>query len=146
MKTWIKIVIGLAVIGIIAAVVVFNYINKEHPDYAKAEAELIIKPKRLYTDYTKNLDLANEKYTGKIIQLEGNISKVEMADTLVILAYVYHEGDFGDEGIRVTMLKEYNQPAIHLSPARPLKIKGLCTGYNGTDVIFEKGSIVKTEE
>ena len=146
MKTWIKIVIGLVVIGIIAAMVVWNYVNKEHPDYAKAEAELTIKPKRLYTDYTKNLDLANEKYSGKIILLDGNISKVEMADSLVILTYVYNEGDFGDEGIRVTMLNEFNQEAIHLSRAKPLNIKGLCTGFNGTDVIFEKGSIIKKEE
>ena len=146
MKLWIKILLGLVVMAIIAAAVVFNYINKEHPDYASTEPEIIIKPKRLYTDYTKNLELANEKYTGKIIQLEGNISKVELTDSLVILTYVYQEGDFGDEGIRVTMLKEFNKESVHLSPAKSLKIKGLCTGYNDTDVIFEKGSIIKEEQ
>ena len=146
MKLWIKIILGLAVIGIIAAAVVCNYINKEHPDYASSEPELFIKPKRLYTDYTKNLEMANEKYTGKIIQLEGNISKVELADSLVILTYVYQEGDFGDEGIRVTLLQEFNKEAIHLSPFKSLKVKGLCTGYNDTDVIFEKGSIIKEKD
>ena len=67
-------------------------------------------------------------------------------DTLVIVVFAYKVGDFGDEGIRVTMLPDYNDEAKTLSTLKPVKLKGHCTGYNGTDVIIESGSIVKEEK
>jgi hypothetical protein len=146
MKNWIKIIIGLIIIGIIAAILVFNYVNRGQPDYATAEPELTVKAKRLYTDFKNNPELAREKYVGsdgKVLQIEGNISKVEMTDSTVVLVYAYDEGMFGDEGIRVTMLPQFNDQAKQLSSIRKLVIKGLCTGYNDTDVIILHGSIIE---
>jgi hypothetical protein len=146
MKTWLKIIIGLIVVGIVAAVVVYNYVNRGQPDYAKAEPELTVKAKRLYTDFKMNPELATEKYCGtdgKVIQIEGSISKVEMNDSTIVLVYAYEEGMFGDEGIRVTMLPQFNKQAKQLSSIRKLVVKGLCTGYNDTDVIILHGSIVE---
>jgi hypothetical protein len=44
------------------------------------------------------------------------------------------------------MLPQYNQAAKGINPFKSVTIKGLCTGYNGTDVIMEKGSIVGSQQ
>jgi len=67
-------------------------------------------------------------------------------DSMVIVVFAYRKGDFGDEGIRVTMLPQFNQAAKGIDPFKQVKIKGLCTGYNGTDVIMEDGSIIGTQQ
>ena len=147
MKKVLIILVALVVIGAIAAFLVYKYVyNKPHPDYETAKVDLSIEAKRLWTDYSMNKDIADERYTGKIIQLDGRIMRVEEVDDLVVVVFAYRKGDFGDEGIRVTMLPDYNQAAKGIDPFKIVNIKGLCTGYNGTDVILENGSIVGTQQ
>ena len=129
-----------------AAFVVYKYVyNKPHPDYVKEKANLSIAAKRLWTDYSMNKEIADPKYTGKIIEVEGSIMRVEVAGDLVIVVFAFRKGDFGDEGIRVTMLPAYHQAAKAINPFKQVKIKGHCTGYNGQDVIMEDGSIVGSQ-
>ena len=133
----------LIILGGAAAFLVYKYVyNKPHPDYVEKKADLSIAAKRLWTDYSMNKDIADPKYTGKVIEIEGSIMRVETVEDMVIVVFAYRRGDFGDEGIRVTMLPEYHQAAKGINPFKDVKIKGLCTGYNDQDVIMENGSIV----
>jgi hypothetical protein len=130
-------------VGGAAALVVYKYVyNKPHPDYVEKKADVVIDAKRLWVDYSMNKDIADPKYTGKVIQIEGGIMNVEEAAGSVIVVFAFKRGDFGDEGIRVTMLPQYSQAAKGINPFKAVKIKGLCTGYNGQDVIMENGSII----
>ena len=143
MKKLLLIALVLLVLGAIAAFLGYKYIyNKPHPNYETKKADLIIEAKRLWTNYSMNKDIADQKYTGKVLQIDGMIMRVEEVESMVIVVFAYRKGDFGDEGIRVTMLPQFNQSAKGIDPFKPVKIKGLCTGYNGTDVILEDGSIV----
>ncbi len=150
MKTWKKLLIAAAVlfvIGVAAAFIVYKYvINKPHPDYVEAKIDMVVRAKRLWTDFTANAEVANQRYTGKVLEIEGIIMRAEMADTLCIVVFAYKAGDFGDEGVRVTMLPQYIQQAKQINPFKTVKLKGLCTGFNGTDVIIEKGSIVEPQK
>lgn len=140
------IAIVLLILAGAAAFIVYKYVyNKPHTDYVKAKAELSVAAKRLWTDYSMNKDIADKKYTGKVLEIEGKIMRVETVDNLVIVVFAYRRGDFGDEGIRVTMLPEYQQAAKGINPFKDIKIKGICTGYNDTDVIMESGSIVGSQ-
>jgi hypothetical protein len=126
-----------------AAFILYKYVyNKPHPDYVKEKTDLTIAAKRLWTDYSMNKDIADPRYTGKVIEVVGSIMRVETVDDMVIVVFAFRKGDFGDEGIRVTMLPEYHQAAKGINPFKNVKIKGLCTGYNDQDVIMENGSIV----
>jgi hypothetical protein len=82
-------------------------------------------------------------YLDKVVEIEGTLTTVEVVDSMVIVVFAYRAGDFGDEGIRVTMLPEFREEAKKLSFLKPIKLKGQCTGYNGTDVIIENGSILE---
>jgi hypothetical protein len=147
MKKILLILLALLVLGAAAAFLVYKYVyNKPHPNYETKKTELKIEAKRLWTDFSMNKDIADQKYTGKLMEIDGIIMRVEMADSLVIVVFAYRKGDFGDEGVRVTMLPAYNEAAKAIDPFKPVRIKGLCTGYNGTDVILENGSIVGTQQ
>lgn len=143
MKTWTKILIGLVVVGIIAIFLVYKFVyNKKHPDYEKIVAAYSVTAQDLYQSYTTSKDAASAKFNGKVIDITGNLSKIETADSLVIAVFVFKQGDFGDEGVRCTMLQKFNNDAGKLQPDGEVKLKGYCTGYNETDVILEKCSII----
>jgi hypothetical protein len=113
-------------------------------DYANAEPEVTLKAKRLYRDFSSNAELANEKYTGKIVQIEGKLSRLELqGDSVITIIYNYNEIDDNEKGIRVTMLPEQTDKAKSLSKRHPVLIKGLCMGFDSTNVVIEKGSLAK---
>lgn len=144
MKTWLKILIIIAFIGLLAAFLVWKYvINKPHTDYSKAKAEVEVLASDLFNKYTGNKVTANQSYTGKVIQLKGNFSKIEQNDSSAIVIFVFRQGDFGDEGIRCVLLPEEKAKIKEIKPNQELILKGLCTGFNETDVMVEKCVIVK---
>lgn len=142
MKTWLKILIILVVLGIIAAGLTYKYVyNKPHRDYEKAKPDQIVTSEQLFNDYRNNLQTAREKYTGKVVQLTGLMKSVETPDSLTIGVFSLDQGMFGDEGIRCTMLPKYAGRLMEMA-GQKITIKGYCTGYNDTDVILEKCSII----
>jgi len=144
MKTWIKIILGLFVVGIIAAVLVYFFVyNKPHPNYERMTAAYTVTAADLYKSYTTNKTSAGAKYNGKVIALSGRLSKVEVTDSLTTCVFVFNKGMFGDEGVRCTMLPDNSDLAKKLQPDGEVSLKGYCTGFNDTDVILEKCSIVK---
>lgn len=121
----------------------FQSCGEKTIDYAKAEPEITLKAKRLYTDFSKNPDLASQKYLNKIIQLDGKMSRIEpVKDTLVAIVYNYSMDD-EESGIIVNMLPGTRDQVKTLSKRYEVSIKGLCTAYDGTNVIFEYGSLAK---
>ena len=139
MKKLLKIVGILAIIGILAAAYGWFFVyNKPHENYEKAKPEAVLTATDCFESFTSN----GGKLTGQVLQLEGVPSYVEEQDSMVIVVFVYNEGMFGDEGIRCTMLDNHSQKALALNLSNTVDIKGLCTGYNGTDVILEHCSFV----
>lgn len=143
MKLWIKIVIAIVILGIISAFFVYRFIyNKHHPDYENIQPDFTLTTKEVYEGFKKSPDGFSKLYNGKILLLSGKLSKIEKSDTLVTAVFVFNQGNFGDEGIRCTMLRKFNDEAERLQPDGEVWIKGYCTGFNDTDVIFEKCSVI----
>jgi type II secretory pathway pseudopilin PulG len=139
MKKLLKIALVLAVVGILAAAYVWFFVyNKPHKNYEKAKPEAVLSAADCFQSFASN----GGQLTGQVLQLNGVPSYVEDQDSLVIVVFVFNEGMFGDEGIRCTMLENHNQSTLALNTSQDINIKGLCTGYNGTDVIMEHCSIV----
>ena len=143
MKLWMKIGIGVAALGLLAAFLVYHFVyNKQHPDYEKMDADYTLTAQDLYQAFKAGSPAASAKYNGKVIALTGTLGKMETADSLVTAVFIFNRGDFGDEGVRCTMLPKYNAEAVKLQPDGEVRIKGYCTGFNDTDVILEKCSII----
>ena len=143
MSKWIKIIAVLAILGVLAGVLGYFFVyNKPHTDFEKAEADYRLSGKDLFTQYRTNRTAAEQVYNGKVLEVTGAVSYVEQPDSLTIVVFALSEGMFGDEGIRFTMLESHSKDASALTANDPVTIKGYCTGYNDTDVILEKCSIV----
>ncbi|MEI6576635.1 MAG: hypothetical protein WCO63_10700 [Bacteroidota bacterium] len=145
MKTWLKVILGLAVLGIIALVYVYFFMfNKAHTDFEKAKAEYSLKSEELYKSYKTDTATANPKFNGKVLEISGNVDTVEVHnDTLCVAVFSCEQGMFGPQGIRCSFLKKFNEGAKKLKSKQAVKIKGVCQGYNDTDVILESASIVE---
>ena len=147
MKKIILIVIILLAIGGVSGFIVYKYVyNKPQTEYVEAKTDVKIVAKRLWLDYSMNKDIADPRYTGKVIEITGSIMSVKQAGEKTIVVFAFKRGDLGDEGILVTMHPQFAQAAKGINPFKNVTIKGLCTGYNGQDVIMENGSIVGSQK
>ena len=144
MKRWIKIIGGLAVLGILAALYVWFFVyNKPHVNYEKATPDYVMEGHEVFYQYRNNKALADSLYTGKVLQLESGISKVETSDSILTVVFAFDRGMFGDEGVRCILLPNQHERLAEYSINDIIVIKGYCTGYNDTDIIIEKASIVE---
>jgi hypothetical protein len=143
MKVWVKIVAGLFITGIIALFLVYFFVyNKPHPDYETMDADFRVTATVLYQAYISDKNGAGKNYTGKVIEVSGRLSKVEVTDSLTTCVFVFNNGIFGDEGLRCTMAHNFREDAKKFQPDGEIRLKGYCTGFNDTDVILDKCSIV----
>lgn len=145
MNKWIKIIAIVAVIGLIAAFLVWKfYINKPHADIENTPAAYSLNAEELWKQYNQELKLSDSLYTGKVVQIAGNLSNIEKVDSLVYLVFVMEpDPDFGNKTIRCEMLTSHNEEAAALASGSPVKIKGYCSGYDQTDIKITKCSIIK---
>lgn len=142
MKKIYYILIAIITVGLIAGIYGLTQLYKSHPDYKEMEPEHTLKARVLFDAYRNNKTKADSTYTGKMIALKGTPDKIEQVDSLTIAVYIFEEGMFGEEGIRCTMLPGYNEKANDLRKNPDIYLKGFCAGYNDTDVILEKCSII----
>jgi hypothetical protein len=142
MKTWMKIFLVLIALGFIGAGLGYKFVyNKPHVNYEKADADFTLEGSELFSQFNSSTSQASERYTGKVLEITGKLNSVETPDSLTIAVFALSEGMFGDEGIRCSMLPNYSAN-ISTYIGSEVKIKGYCTGYNETDVIMEKCSII----
>jgi hypothetical protein len=145
MKKLLRIAVILAVIGVVTAALVWKfYINKPHEDIDNATPAYTITTEEIWQKYNSNPKISDSLYTGKVIELTGNLSRVDKNDSLVSVIFVMAaDSMFGDKTISCQMYKKHNDEAAALSTGTKVKIKGFCTGYNEPDIKFNKCSIVK---
>jgi hypothetical protein len=144
-KKLLKLAVVLAITGGIAAVLVWKfYVNKEHEDIDAATPVFSMTTEEIwkqYNDYPRNAD---SLYTGKVIELSGNLSRIDKNDSLVSVVFVMAaDSMFGDKTISCLMYLKHNDEVAALSPGSQVKIKGYCTGFNDPDIKFNKCSVVK---
>ncbi len=143
MKNWIKIGIALIIAGVIGGFVVYKFIyNKPHTDYEKAKAEYSLSAKELFDAYRADATAAGEKYNGRVIEVSGMVSEVEQMEEAVTAVFVFDEGMFGPEGVRVTMLSNHAEALKNHPADKAIRLKGFNAGYNESDVILASGSVV----
>lgn len=138
-KKLILVVLVIAVLG--GAYAYFFMYNKSHPDYENLDAEFSLSAEKLFNDCKSKGLSAN--YTGKLLEINGVPSDLEIQDTVMIVVFAFEEGMFGSEGLRVSFLSHYNEKLTKIDLQKEIRIKAYCTGYNETDVILEKASLIK---
>lgn len=135
---------SLAIIGIIAALLVYFFVyNKQQPDYSKVKPDFTLNGIELFKEFKADPFATGKKYNGKVLAIEGNLNSVEITDSLTIAVFAIEEGMFGDEGIRFAFIPLFADKIKSTPPEALVTIKGYCTGFNDTDVIMEHCSLVE---
>ena len=143
-KKWLAIAGILAGLGIMLGLIVYFFVfNKPHTDYSKSKPEFELLASTLFDEFRANPEASATKYNGRVLAISGELNGVEQTDSLTIAVFSFEEGMFGNEGVRCTMIPEHSEEILSIPPATNVTLKGLCTGYNDTDVILEHCSVVK---
>ena len=146
MNKYVKIFLVLAAVGIIAALYVWFYVyNKPHRDYAAATPDIHVAAETMFYDFRQDKAMGDSLYTGLVVQVSGTLSKTENLESTAVAIFVFEEGIFGDEGVRCILIPGQHTGLEQYSPGDNIVIKGYCTGYNETDVIVEKATVVEKD-
>jgi hypothetical protein len=145
MNKIIKIGIILLAIGLVAAALVWKfYVNKPHDDIEKATPSYSLTTEGIWSQYNTERKIADSLYNNQVIEVTGNLSRIDKNDSLVSVIFVMAaDSMFGDKTIACQMYKKHNDEAGALTVGAKVKIKGVCIGYDDTDIKFNKCSIVK---
>ncbi len=142
MKKYLKILTVLALTGLVVGLFVYFFvINKSHPDYASQKPDYSLAAVELFEAYRNSAETAGNQYNGRMVMLNGSLSKVEQQNQDVYLSFIVTEGLFGAEGVRIRLLENQKAAAQKLIEGDEISVKGYVTGYNDTDVLLEHGSL-----
>lgn len=141
-----KIIYRLIVIVIFLIIGVGLYAYKEYNrknvDLAATKPAYTLTDMQLIDEFTQDQNASNKKYLGKILELSGNIKKIDTD------ANGYHTVILGNavnmNSVRCSVDSAFNKEAHNLTVGSTVVIKGICTGYNaddlglGSDVILNR--------
>lgn len=147
-----KIIIGLSVIGLIAAATMAYFYYMPHRNVVESSSDYQMTATTLVNEYLSDATSANNKYLNeegesKIIAVQGKVASVtiDMNDQQVILL----KADDAQAGVSCTFTSETNSQASTLAIGNEITIKGVIrsgAAYDEDlemyeDVILEKCSI-----
>lgn len=145
MKKIFKYGLILGAIGLVTAALVWKfYVNKPHDDIEKATPAYSMATEEIWSKYNTDRKTADSLYNDQVIELTGSLSRVDKNDSLVSVIFVMAaDSMFGDKTIACQMYKKHNDEAAALTTGTKVKIKGVCVGFDDTDIKFNKCSIIK---
>ena len=132
MKKVLLVLLALAALG---AGIGFYMFNKPLTSTQSMKTDYKIQSNALLTDFEENEVEANAKYLDKVIEMTGEIDKVEIKDekTSVYLA---------TDNPLSSIIFQLEQPLEDLSEGQVVTLKGICTGYL-MDVVLVRAVLIK---
>ena len=127
-----KIIIGILVLGIIGAFIVYKTYNKPHVNVEEASADISITADKILNDFSSDENSANLKYLDKIIQVNGVISEINIEKGIITIET---NDDFGN--VICHLSEEASRKISGLQEGQIIVVKGICTGFL-MDVILVK--------
>lgn len=132
-----KIIIPLIALAMIAAAVGFYMYNKPVESLENKKPDVTINAEQLLADYEENEQLANDKYLGKVVQVNGKVAEISTGEGKSKI----HLETSNPISVVITELDEGNT-AEGLKIGDQATIKGMCSGYL-SDVILVRSSVIK---
>jgi hypothetical protein len=142
----------LLVAGVGAWQAVKEY-NRKNADLSKIKADVKISAINLINEYEANDSLANRKYLGKVIELTGNVRKLEDDGSGNYTIVLGEQGSLSS--VRCTMDTMYRNDAAAVPEGSSVTVRGLCSGFKknellgenlGSDVELNRSVVIKNEK
>lgn len=138
MKKWVKVVLVIGVIGILAAAGVVYYVyNKPHRDVTN-EKGVQLSAQTLYDAFRTNEDEANKLYLDKAVEMTGEVADVSTnQDGKTVVNFKTN-----DPLVVINCTFKENPGALQVG--QTITFKGICTGYiPDANVVINEGILVK---
>jgi hypothetical protein len=126
-KILLRVLLALALLGGAAGFYVWKYMwNKPHQNVEEAKALSVAAPD-LYAAFAKDSAAAGKLYTGKVVQVSGEVAKADLDQQQNV--YVHLKA--GEDGSIINCSLE--EKAALPKAGDKLVLKGICGGYNPGD-------------
>lgn len=129
-----KIIFGILLLFFFGAIIGYKIYNKPHVNVAQEKAAISSTASVLLEAFSADETAANLKYLGKIIQVKGVISKVEIVNKKGSIT-LETEALFGS--VLCTLTPEESLSIKELKIGQEILLKGICTGFL-MDVVLVK--------
>ncbi len=124
MKRYKKWLIGLGVLLLGGAAVIYYLFTLKYDDTATVKADYTVNAMEFIKEFKQDMAAANKKYSEKIIVVNGNVSAIEMADTTANIKMI-------DTSNGAYIIFAFQQQHINEAKAMkegdPVSIKGSCS-------------------
>lgn len=134
MKKWAKIILWIALIGIVTAgIIIYRIYTKPHRDVTKEQA-LAITADSLYQAFKTNEQAANAQYLDKAVAVSGEVVSVTTNQDGKTVA------DFKTSDSFVVINCTFKEKPGDLKVGDKITFKGICTGYiPDANVVINEG-------
>jgi hypothetical protein len=134
----------VVLISIVAGVSYGLYLfNLKHSDLSKKKPDFTLNSTELYTAFESDETTATAKYTGKIVELSGNVAQVEFGSTDSTLSITLRPDD-QFSGVICTFggIKDLSQ--VQVNTGEQITVRGECSGML-MDVLLNNCVIIKKD-
>lgn len=107
--------------------------NKPHENIAEKPHQLSVTAKELFEAFQQNEQAANERYTGKILLINGKLNQTKTTDANKTILQLHSADDFF--GVSCYMNSAHFTQAPE--PGSMVTIKGKCDGYTNDVVVTQ---------
>jgi tRNA_anti-like len=145
-----KKIILLAILAAVIGVGVYAYeeYNRTAKDIATVAPTFSVTSTAIIEEFTKNDSIANAKYIGKTIAIDGTLKSIDKDENGFCTVVM---GDTTNStSVRCSMDSAHNNEASALKEGTPVNVKGICTGFSkddtgliGSDIMLNHGCINK---
>jgi hypothetical protein len=143
-KTSLLLILLIIVLGM--AWYAWKEFGRTNPDLKNTKPDYTIAATELIREYEMNDSAANSKFNGKVVEIKGNVKKVEKDDMgyyTIILGT-----DTILSSVRCSMDTTHQQDAAMIRAGTSVTVRGACTGFNkdemglGSDVILNRCAVI----
>jgi tRNA_anti-like len=144
-KIVLRTLLALVIIGAGAGFYIWKYVyNKPHQNVAEAKA-IKVAATELYTAFVKDSASANKTYTGKVLEISGEVVKSELDQQQNVFVHL----KAGEDGSIINCSME--EKVAPFKAGDKISLKGVCDGYNPGDtdmglpgdVVVNRGYTIK---
>lgn len=128
-KKWLLIILVLALAGAATAWYLFTL---KYDDTAAVKADYTVNAVDFISEFKKDMNAANKKYSEKIITVNGTVSAVEMADTTANIKMV---DTTNGAYIIFAFQQQHLQEAKAMKEGEQVSIKGSCSNGAYSDIL-----------
>jgi len=138
MKLWVKIALFAVLIIVITAIWIgLHMFNLKHTDTAKAKPDFVVTATVLQKEFEDNEGTASSKYINKIIEVNGTIASVTLADSTHLNIALKTGSDMSTV---ICTFQNLTDPSKYKS-GEEITLRGECSGFL-MDVLLKNCAIV----